>query len=160
VWHRGKTLNVGSASSDGAACYARKGFCQGGVFFGKVAKQWSSHVDRPGSIARLASSSGRGLGRLAAGSEIVSPAQARHPDHRPGHRSDSRFSTIQYSVGELTCRFKSWWYLHASVGAPVAVLYLPGSPESGAVNFWQDLWMPPILWSSVAVFFGVLDIWY
>jgi hypothetical protein len=38
VWQGGETLDSGSASGYGGAPYARKVFCQGGVFLGKVAK--------------------------------------------------------------------------------------------------------------------------
>jgi hypothetical protein len=71
-----------------------------------------------------------------------------------------RGSRIQYSVGGLTYQIKSEWYVPASVGAAAPVVYPPGSPENGRVAHWQELWMPAILWLFVAVFFGVLDIWY
>jgi hypothetical protein len=71
-----------------------------------------------------------------------------------------RGSKIQYSVGELTYQIKCEWYLPASVGARAPVVYPPGSPDRGRVYHWQELWMSALLWSLVAVFFGVLDIWY
>jgi hypothetical protein len=67
---------------------------------------------------------------------------------------------VQYSVGGMTYQIRSEWYPATKVGAEAPVLYPPDSPQDGCVHFWQDLWMPPILWLAVAVFFAVLDIWY
>ena len=74
--------------------------------------------------------------------------------------AQQRGSRIQYSVGGLTYQIKSEWYVPASVGATAPVVYPPDSPEHGCVYHWQELWMPALLWLLVAVFFGVLDIWY
>ena len=74
--------------------------------------------------------------------------------------AQQRGSIIQYSVAGLTYQFKSEWYVPASVGATAPVVYPPGSPDRGCVYHWQELWMSALLWLLVAVFFGVLDIWY
>jgi hypothetical protein len=71
-----------------------------------------------------------------------------------------RGSIIQYSVAGLTYQIKSQWYVPASVGATAPVVYPRDSPDHGCVYHWQELWMPALLWLLVAVFFGVLDIWY
>lgn len=74
--------------------------------------------------------------------------------------AQQRGSLIQYSVGGLIYQIKSEWYVPTSVGATAPVVYPPGSPEHGRVYHWQELWMPALLWMLLAVFFGVLDIWY
>ena len=74
--------------------------------------------------------------------------------------AQQRGSIIQYSVGGLTYQIKSEWYVPAAVGVAAPVVYPPGSPEHGRVYHWQELWMSALLWLLVAVFFGVLDIWY
>jgi hypothetical protein len=73
---------------------------------------------------------------------------------------NQKMSTVEYSVDGVSYRIKSWWYLPPSVGATVPVVYPPGSPERGCVNSWSELWMPPVLWLSVGVFFAILDIWF
>jgi hypothetical protein len=69
-------------------------------------------------------------------------------------------STVEYSVGALTYKITSWWHLPSAVGSEVPVVYLPDSAARGCINHVLDLWMPPLLWLLVAVFFGVLDVWY
>ena len=72
----------------------------------------------------------------------------------------TRFITIAYSVGGHSYRIdSSWRYVDQPMGAAVPVVYLASAPGRGCVAHWTDLWMPVFLWSAVAVFFAVLDIW-
>jgi hypothetical protein len=41
VWQNGKTLDANRARDDIRRCYEEKVFCQGGVFFGNMAKHYS-----------------------------------------------------------------------------------------------------------------------
>jgi len=86
----------------------------------------------------------------------------KHGGRAPGRVTAvaGRRCDIQYVVDDVTHQITSQWYLHAKVGTPVTVLYEPGAPQKGYLKYWQDLWLPAILWTAAAVFFAFLDIWY